>query len=125
MEDIKLARDLYETYPGPCKLNDCGGCKYFNYDNICLQLKQAESLIAKGYRKVKWHKITDKDLPKPDEEVLVYYKNYYHEKYVIRTGYWYDFHCGYRRWFVYDTVDNEVNESNIVAWMEIPKYLEF
>lgn len=28
-------------------------------------------------------------------------------------------------WAMYDTENNEVNESNIVAWMEIPKYLEF
>ena len=53
MDDIELARDLFETTPGPCSLGDCVDCKYFNKDNICIELKQAERLIARGYQKVK------------------------------------------------------------------------
>ena len=120
MEDIKLARDLYETYPGPCKLNDCSGCKYFNYDNICLQLKQAESLIARGYHKVKWHKISEGDLPRNQARVLVYYVENNYEFYNICV---YD--CFNHRGFYRINAWGDTKTVDAIAWMEIPKYLEF
>lgn len=59
MKDIELARDLFETTPKPCSLGDCVDCKYLNKDNICRELKQAESLINRGYQKIKWHKVSE------------------------------------------------------------------
>lgn len=41
MGDIELARDLFETTPGPCsRLCNCFDCKYFNRDNICIELNK-------------------------------------------------------------------------------------
>lgn len=39
MTDIELARDLFETTPGPCSLGNCFECKYFNKDNILYRIK--------------------------------------------------------------------------------------
>lgn len=116
MNDIELARDLFETTPKPCSLGDCMNCKYFNKDNICIELKQAESLTARGYQKVKWHKVSESDLPKRGSRVLVYY---------IEKGFkLYDI-CYYE----YSTknkfsvfIGNSIYDIDAIAWMEIPTY---
>nr|DAG58019.1 MAG TPA: hypothetical protein [Caudoviricetes sp.] len=69
-----------------------------------------------------WHKVAENP-PKPEKEVLIYYKNYL-GKAIYRTGYWQDLHRGYRCWWVYDRVDDEINESDIIAWTELPEYEE-
>ena len=68
-----------------------------------------------------WHKITDGCLPEPEKDILIYYRNY-RDKSAIRVGYWEDLHRDYRCWWVYDRVDDEINESEIIAWTELPEY---
>ena len=114
MKDIELARDLFETTPGPCSLGNCFECKYFNKDNICIELKQAESLVARGYQKIKWHKITDEKIPLEDgKDVLVIddYGNYWVAKYVKATN-----------WFAIYEMDWPYK---FIAWTELPKFNKF
>lgn len=124
MKDIELARDLFETTPKPCSLGDCVDCKYFNKDNICIELKQAENLIARGYQKVKWHKVSEGDLPEFDDEVLISYKTKsgglwtaisHLSKKVCEKGvvkYWCTDSYGI------------IDFNEVIAWMEIPEYKE-
>ena len=50
----EMAKDLQEThdYFG-CEAWHCGGCQYEKYgeNHMCSNIKQAEELTAKGYRK--------------------------------------------------------------------------
>lgn len=69
-----------------------------------------------------WYKVAENP-PEPEKDVLVYYKNYFGEN-IYRTGYWQDLYRGYRCWWVYDGFDDEINESNIIAWTELPEYEE-
>ena len=50
----EMAKDLQEThdYEG-CEAWHCGGCEYEKYGKgyFCSSIKQAEKMIAKGYRK--------------------------------------------------------------------------
>nr|DAG58039.1 MAG TPA: hypothetical protein [Caudoviricetes sp.] len=111
MSDIELARDLFETTPGPCSLGNCFECRYFNKDNICIELKQAESLVARGYQKIKWHKITDEKIPLEDgKDVLVIddYGNYWVAKYVKAIN-----------WFAIYEMDWPYK---FIAWTELPKF---
>lgn len=119
MKDIELARDLFETTPKPCSLGDCVDCKYFNKDNICIELKQAESLIDRGYQKVKWHKVSEGDFPHTGTRVLAYYIKDEHGLY--------DF-CYYgfptKSKFSRITVWGDSQLIDVIAWMEIPEYKE-
>ena len=69
-----------------------------------------------------WHKVAE-DPPEEEKEVLIYYKNYFGEA-IYRNGYWQDLYRGYRCWWVYDGIDDEINESDIIAWTELPEYEE-
>lgn len=60
----------------------------------------------------KWHKVTDK-LPEENQWVLVYDGSYTVCNYHSYTSI---------KWL--DVYENEVCESNIIAWCEIPKYTE-
>ena len=119
MKDIELARDLFETTSKPCSLGDCFECRYFNKDNICIELKQAESLVARGYQKVKWHKVSEGDFPHTGTRVLGYY---------VKDGHGlYDF-CYYgfptKSKFSRITVWGDSQLIDVIAWMEIPEYSE-
>ena len=118
MEDIELARDLFETTPGPCsRLCNCFDCKYFNRDNICIELKQAESLIARGYQKIKWHKVSEEDFPRTGTRVLGYYIKDGHELYD-------DCYYGVPSKSKFSRItawgDSEI--VDVIAWMELPKF---
>lgn len=121
MKDIELARDLFETTPKPCGLGDCVDCKYFNKDNICIELKQAESLIARGYQKIKWHKVSEGDFPDNGREVLAYYID--NEE---PSGYG----CGIA-WYNLSTKEFNSNTIyypyiiKIAAWIDKPQYFEY
>lgn len=117
MNDIALARDLFETTPKPCSLGDCVNCKYFNKDNICIELKQAESLTARGYQKVKWHKVSEGDFPRNESRILVYYRKTNHDFYNICV---YD--CSNNRGFYRVNAWGDTEKVDAIAWMEIPKY---
>lgn len=122
MKDIELARDLFETTPGPCSLGDCIDCQYFNRDNICIELKQAESLIARGYQKIKWHKISEDALPEFDEEVLISYKTK-GEGFWTAIGHLSKKVCeeGIIKYWCTDSY-GIMDFNGVVAWMELPKY---
>lgn len=118
MKDIELARDLFETTPKPCSLGDCLDCKYFNKDNICIELKQAESLVARGYQKVKWHKVSEGDFPKSGSRVLACY---------IKNGYklydicYYEYFTKNKFSILFEDITYDID---VIAWMEIPEYKE-
>lgn len=119
MKDVELARDLFETTPRPCSLGDCFERRYFNKDNICIELKQAESLIDRGYQKIKWHKVSEGDFPQSGSRVLGYY--------VENDGGFYDFFYydfPVKKKFIIINIVGDMKEINPVAWMEIPEYKE-
>lgn len=61
---------------------------------------------------LKWHKVADGDLPKDENRVLLYFGfDDYNDGQFIRGRFW----CGSCGWF-------DVEE--VIAWCEIPKYME-
>lgn len=90
------------------------------YDEIKIDYKfSAENLSIEGYQKIKWHKVSEGDLPRNESRILVYYRKTNHDFYNICV---YD--CSNNRGFYRVNAWGDTEKIDAIAWMEIPKYSE-
>lgn len=108
MTDEKLAEESLISYRKEPKWT---GKIFMQDENTCYKDGFLAGLKA---GRPKWHKVADGDLPKEDRYYLIYTDrgNYYVSKHHCNTNYWIGIQNQY------------VSIKSVIAWCEIPKYIE-
>ena len=90
------------------------GFERFDYDKV------AANLDILGYHKTVWHKVAENDLPKRQGQkvwLCTISKDYF------MANYWDDTEVGGKQFFEVASA-GRITLSNVLAWMELPKYEE-
>lgn len=80
----------------------------------------ADEILNLGYHKTIWHKVAENDLPKRQGQkvwLCTISKDYF------MANYWDDVMTGGKQFFEVASV-GRITLSNVLAWMELPKYEE-
>ena len=111
IDDISVLKEAEKCASKLC----CTDCKAVICEEKCECWTFAKKGVEFGYNKAnEWHKVADGDLPKNRRNVYVAYLNGHNE--IVTTI------ASFRHKFW--VFDGHKTECEIIAWCELPKYIE-